>query len=323
VLYRLAEQEVRVRALVRPGTSPDRFDRVREAFPRAEIELCPASLQDMDALGRALTGVQMVLHVAASKNGAAAAQVANTVVGSERLYRQAVAAKVERFVLVSSFGVMGASSLESGALVDEKTSLEPHPEWRDPYSFAKHRQEQLAWKYHREAGLPLVVVRPGVIFGPGQNILTTRIGLNLFGIFLHLGGRNRIPLTYVDNCADAVVRAGMAAGVVGEIFCIVDDDLPTSRELLRRYRREVQAIPYLTVPYPLLLELGRLNAWYSERTRGHLPAIFTPYKVAGMWGGHRFSNQRAKERLGWSVSVPMQRALDLTFAAQTRPTPGR
>ena len=58
-----------------------------------------------------------------------------------------------------------------------------------------------------------------------------------FGIFLHLGGSNPIPFTYVDNCADAIVLAGLTPGVDGEVFNVVDDNLPTSRQFLRLYKQ--------------------------------------------------------------------------------------
>jgi nucleoside-diphosphate-sugar epimerase len=282
------------------------------------VEIVEASFNDRKALARAADGAEVVYHVAASKSGPAASEVANTVVGSDHLFEAAVSAHIRRFVLVSSLGVLGASSQPGGAVIDERTPLENQPAERDPYSFAKLRQEQLGWKYHRESGLPLVVVRPGVIFGPGQDILTSRIGLNLFGVFLHLGGGNTIPLTHVDNCADGVVQAGLRPGVDGEAFCLVDDDLPTSRQLLRRYRREVKRIPYVPVPLPVLHAISRVNVWYTERTEGHLPAVFTPYKVDTTWKGHRFSNEKAKRLLDWSPRIPMQDALDMTFAELTR-----
>ena len=49
----------------------------------------------------------------------------------------------------------------------EQTALERHPEWRDHYSHAKLRQEQIFWEYQRRNGFDLVVLRPGVIYGPG------------------------------------------------------------------------------------------------------------------------------------------------------------
>jgi nucleoside-diphosphate-sugar epimerase len=316
VVRSLLEKGLPVRALVRPGTAPGAFDSFLAALPGSRVELAPASFSDTPALIAAATGVEAVLHIAASKTGSAAAQVANTVVGSDNLFEACVEARVPRLVLVSSMGVMGASAVRRGGLVDEETPLEPHPEWRDPYSFAKLRQEELAWKYRRERGLPLVVLRPGVIFGPGQNLLSARVGLNLFGLFLNLGTGGAMPITYVDNCADAVVQAGIVPGIEGRIFCVVDDDLPSGRRLLSLYRRRVRRIPYVVVPGFALRLAARWNVWYFERTKGHLPAVFTPYKVDAMWKGHRFSNARAKSGLQWTPRVPMDEALDRALAAQ-------
>jgi nucleoside-diphosphate-sugar epimerase len=162
-------------------------------------------------------------------------------------------------------------------------------------------------------------VRPGPIFGPGQAILGGRVGLSLFGLFLHLGGGNVIPLTYVENCADAVIQAGLIPDIEGEVFCIVDDDSPTSRQLLKRYRRRVAPIRFVRVPFVALRQLSRLNAWYSRRTNGHLPAVFTPYKVDAMWKGQRYSNSKAKRLLHWAPRIPMEEALSATFAVQPSP----
>lgn len=320
VVRRLAEIGTPVRALVRPGTHAGVFARCLGGIANARLELAPASFGDLDALRRAVDGAAAILHIAASKTGSAASQVANTVVGSEHLFRAAVDMGKPRVVLVSSFGVIGAAQLPCRSTVDESVPMDPHPEWRDAYSFTKHRQEALAWTYAREFGLPLVVIRPGPIFGPGQPILVARVGLSAFGTFLHLGGGNTIPLTYVDNCADAVIDAGREPGVEGEVFCIVDDDLPTSRQLLRLYRRSVARIRVLPVPYRLLRPLAAFNAWYSRRTHNHLPPVFTPYKVDAMWKPQRYSNTKAKQRLGWAPRVPMSEALDLTIAAIGRPS---
>jgi len=304
-----------IRCLVRPGTPPERLAAVSAAAgPGARLELCPVRLDDRTALTRALAGARAVYHAAAVKRGAPAALVAGTVVPTEHLLHAARAAAVERVVLVSSFSVMGVAGLRHGGLVDEEAPLEPRPEDRDAYAFAKLRQEQLAWRLSEELRVPLAVVRPGMIFGPGQELLGSRLGLALGPLFLALGGRCTLPLTYVENCADAVVLAGTAPAAAGRALCVVDDDLPTARAVLARYRREVSALVALPVPYPLLLLLARANAWYTRRTAGHLPAVLTPYKVRSMWRPQRFSNHRARAVLGWSPRVPMQEALDRTFA---------
>ena len=94
--------------------------------------------------------------------------------------------------------------------------------------------------YARRFGIPYVLIRPGWVYGPGNPGIHGRVGIGTFGIFLHLGGGNTMPLTYVDNCAEATVLAGLTKGVEGEVFNIVDDDLPSSRKFLRLYKRNVR-----------------------------------------------------------------------------------
>jgi len=309
----IAKYKRPVRCVVRPGTSDLVFMELFQNKLPEQLTLMQANFNNSEELKKALDGIEMVIHLAASLKGGYPAQVANTVIASENLFKACVDKGIKRFVLCSSFGVMGASSVPRGGLIDESVPMEHHPEWRDPYSFAKHMQEQLAWDYHRKNGLPLVVVRPGVIFGPPLSILSTRIGLEAFGLFLHFGLWNTIPLIYKENCADMLIKAALVPGVEGEIFCAVDDDLPTSSYLLKRYRREVAPKKSVLIPYSILRQLAKLNVWYSRKTNNHLPPVFTPYKVDATWKGHRFSNRKAKEKLGWCPSVSMKEALDITF----------
>ena len=121
-------------------------------------------------------------------------------------------------------------------------------ERNDPYAYGKLKQDELVASYSASHGLRYVTVRPGVVIGPGKPRINGRVGHDAFGVFLHLGLGNQMPFTLVDNCADAIVLAGLTPGVEGQAFLIVDDDLPTSREFLRRYKKRVKR--FLTIPMP-------------------------------------------------------------------------
>ena len=140
-----------------------------------------------------------------------------------------------------------------------------------------------------------------------------RVGKEMFGRFLHLGGSSRIPLTYVDNLAEAVVLAATRPGVDGQVFNIHDDDLPTSRQFLRGYRRARGRLRVIPVPYAALMLLSAAVEWYSGYSRGQLPPVFTPYGTVSVWKGRRFDNSRAKKALGWAPRVPMREALAAHF----------
>ena len=182
-------------------------------------------------------------------------------------------------------------------------------ERHDAYGFGKLKQEELVREYGATRGLPYVILRPGAVFGPGKPALTGRVGIDTFGFYLHLGGSNPIPLTYVDNCAEAIVLAATVPGVDGEIFNVVDDDLPTSRQLLRDWKRQTGKWFSLPVPYPVARAFCGLWEGYSRWSQGQLPPVFNRRRCSAEWKGNRYTNRKLKERLGWKPTIPMDQAM--------------
>jgi nucleoside-diphosphate-sugar epimerase len=223
-------------------------------------------------------------------------------------------ARPRRFVLVSSLGVHASGGLRAGDVLDEDCPLDPEPHLRDAYTYSKLAQEQAARKACRAGGLPLVVIRPGVIYGPGRDCLSSRVGLRVGGLFVRMGGRQRLPYTFVDNCADALVLAGTVPGVAGEAFNIVDDNPPTGRELLRRYQAVVSPVHGVAVPGWAIGSLSLACEWYHRWSRGLVPAVITPYKSRALWNPLCYSNAKAKARLGWRPLVNFDQGLEQTFA---------
>lgn len=305
-----------IRCLVRSGSNTSRIDALTARAPAAKVAQVVGSLGSAKAAAEVVEGCDLVYHVAAAMSGAPADLFLNTVVATKHLYEGILATSKPgsrpRVILVSSFGVYGVAGLARGALVDESTPLEPHPERRDPYSQAKLRQEQLCWDYYRRDGVPLVVARPGVIYGPGGSAFSGRVGLNLFGLFLHLGGRNPLPLTYVDNCAEAIALLGEKPEAVGQAYNVVDDDLVDCGEYLRQYKKSVSPVRSLSLPYPVTVAMSHAVERYHRVSKGQLPAVFTPYKTATSWKGNRFTNAKLKA-LGWQPLVSTADGLQRTF----------
>jgi nucleoside-diphosphate-sugar epimerase len=308
----LAHGTERIRCLVRAGSRTTVLERL--AADQDRLSLVRGSLASPDAALAALDDADIVYHLAAGTGGAAADLFLSSVVASKNLLEAMLCRpRLPKVVLVSSFGVYGTATMARGALVDEYTPFEPDPARRDLYSQAKLRQERLFREYHERHGFPLVVVRPGVIYGPGGTPISSRVGLSVAGLFLHLGGRNLLPLTYVDNCAEAIVVAGERGATDAHAYNVVDDDLPTCADYLRQYQREVRALRAVGLPYPVSQALSWLCERYHERSQGQLPAFFTRYRTATTWGGNRFSNAKLKS-LGWQPIVSTDEGLRRTFA---------
>ncbi len=309
----IARGKTDVRAFVRSEAKGDALA-ARNAEHASAIHRHRGSLATQSGAAAAIDGVDVVYHLAAAMGGAPADMFLSTVVASKNLLEAVVASKRRpKIVLVSSFGVYGVADLPKGAVIDEDTPLEPRPAKRDLYSQAKLRQEKLFWEYAKAHDLALVVLRPGVIYGPRGPALSARVGLNLAGIFLSLGGSNVLPLSYVDNCAEAIAVAAESEAALGRAVNVHDDDLPTCGEYLAAYEKEARRLRKIRIPYAGMQALSVAVERYHAWSKGQLPAIFTRYKTATMWKGNRFDNTRLKA-LGWKQIVPTAEGMHRTFA---------
>jgi nucleoside-diphosphate-sugar epimerase len=221
-----------------------------------------------------------------------------------------------RFVNVSSFAVYSTLSLKRGDLLDESCPLEDSPQERfDAYGFGKLKQEELVKEYGREYKLPYVIIRPGYVFGPGKRELSGRVGIATFGFFIQVNGSNCLPLTFVDNCAEAIVLAGLTRGIEGEIFNIVDDELLTGRQFLKAYKGKVRSFRSIRIPYFVAYGLCYLWEKYAKWSKNQLPPAFNCRRCAAEWKVNRYSNRKLREQLRWKPRVPMEKAME-TFLAQ-------
>ena len=289
---------------------------------RGTLDIVRGQIGRPDTYTDALAGCDVVYHIAAEMKGATAVLFLTNVVGTRALIAAAQQAHVGRFVLVSSLGVYAATGVSTGGTLDESVPLDSKPHLRDPYSYSKIAEEKVAWEAHHTQGLPLVVIRPGVIYGPGRDWITGRTGLRMDTVLLKMGGRQVVPYTYVDNCAEAVYRAGTASGVDGQAFNIVDDDPPTVNALVRRYKREIGTLHVVPIPMWAIGPVSGAFEWYNKYSNGQLPAVLSRYKSQAMWKRQRFANEKAKRALAWTPSTTFEQGLTRTaesLRASTRP----
>jgi nucleoside-diphosphate-sugar epimerase len=307
-----------LRCLARPSNAVARLEALSKCGGgAARVDVIVGNLLSREDCMAAAKDAAVIFHLAAGRGEKSFPDAfLNSVVTTKNLLEASLRHQcVRRFVNVSSFTVY-SNAEKAGRLLDETCPVEENPVKRgDPYCFAKVKQDEIVRQLGASLGIPYVIVRPGYVYGPGNEGITSRVGISTFGVFLHLGGSNTLPLTYVDNCVEAIALAGLRSGIEGEVFNVVDDDLPSSRRFLREYKKNVENFRSIYIPHAMSYVLCCLWERYSNWSERQLPPVFNRRDWSATWKKTRYSNKKMKAGLGWKQKVSTAEGLRRHFEA--------
>ena len=302
-------QGFEVRALARPKAT------LGEWANHPACEIFRGDLRSVRTLAGIADGVDAILHLAATVTGDFYDQFEGAVLSTENLLSVLPRAESPcRIVLVSSFSVYGYRQRDDFSALDESTPVDDRILRRDDYAYVKLWQENMVREFAVEKGHPIVVLRPGWIYGPGK-LMGARLGAPMSGRWwLRVGARAQVPATYVENCADAVVRAADQPAAVGKTFNIVDDSPPTQRyfldAVLERSERKPRVVPMpWTVMRAVAWVAAATNTWFL-RGRAKLPGLFIPERLHARFKPLTYDNRQARQVLGWVPRFNLEDALD-------------
>jgi nucleoside-diphosphate-sugar epimerase len=308
VLAELETQGESVRALVR---DPAKAERMRARG----VEVHVGDLRDHAVLDGAVRDVDVVLHCAAAvgnRYGAREFQEVN-VAGTRQLLEAANAARCRRVVLLSSLHVLGIGNLDPCA-----EDL-PCRRTRDAAANAKIEMERLALDWSRKGPPSVVILRPGVIYGPGDshNIPKLLEALRR-GKFVFLVSRdNLVPVVHVDDVARAMLLAAHAPEGGSRIFHITDGSRTTIGEFVERLAELAQCAPPKrvirgAVLWPLL---GLLNG--VRRVFPRCPDPVPPGPLRFLATSRFVDIQRARDELGYVPRIQYRAGLATALATKS------
>jgi len=304
-----------VRAFVRRTSRTDLLEHLG-------TEIVKGDMKDPASLRRAVEGMEAVVHAASTMAGVPQEYQEATVRGTAALLAAAEEAGVRRFVYVSSIAVCKMRAPRRLGPITEATPYEDEPLFLSNYTRSKIGAEAAALEAARRGRTDVVILRPGIMYGPRGRWNLTRMGYGLGpNVYLLIGGGwNPLPVCYVRNFARAVLLATEAADLNGRVFNVVDDQVFTAREYLRRLKKEVR--PGLKiVRFPYLLARGL--AWLGGIGFGLIgkPCPLRPAHLISCARRLTYSNEEAKRVLGWRPEVGKEEALAETmrdYAARAR-----
>jgi nucleoside-diphosphate-sugar epimerase len=301
----LLEHGDEVRAMVRPMEEVSRLGKLDG------VEVVQGDLTNGESLKRAVQGVKRVYNVAAKTGpwGLEKDYSAVNVWGVADLITAAMDAGVERIVHTSSITVYGHHL--HGIITEDH----PFHAEDNPYSRTKIAGEKLVADFVKERGAPIVVVRPAWIYGPrdtasfGRFVALVEAGKG----FLIGSGKNIVPVVYVRDVAQGLIKAGDASDeVIGKAYTVADDRRVTQAEYLNTIADFLEVPPVSRkLPYVALYTAGRAAEllWQVLGRRKSAPPPVTTYGVTLLGGNQEFSIEKARRELGYEPEYDVIRGL--------------
>jgi nucleoside-diphosphate-sugar epimerase len=275
----------------------------------------PGDLTDATRVRKAVEDVDVVVHCAAKVGdwGPVGEYRKVNVEALRVLLEACKGSSLARFVHMSSLGVYPARHHHG---TDES---EPLPRRHtDGYTQSKVEAEQLALGYQHDWGVPVVVLRPGFVYGPRDRTVMPRLIENLRkGTVRYPGARGGRALNTicVKNLVDAVFLAIEVPQAVGQVYNLTDGEFVSKRQFIEAVA-DAMGLPRPTRTPPLWL--ARMLTWGSEtwaRLRGAKEApLFTRARLKFMGLNLEFSIEKAKRELGYRPRYRFDDAIAETMA---------
>jgi dihydroflavonol-4-reductase len=297
----LVERGDDVRAAVRAESDLSALDRLPVSTARVDI-------LDRRSLRRAMKGVERVFHVAGTTDlrlGRERSFAVNAE-GTRLVLEEALRADVERVVYTSSVAAIGPAP---AGLVADEANFWDAGRHGIPYVDSKHEAEVAALRLAAR-GLPLVIVNPAHVLGPGIGAHPPGSSTTLVRRFL----RRQIP-AYVDGTlnivgVEDVARGHLLAderGRIGERYILGNRNFTTDRLFADLARLSGVEPPAVKLRLSVALALSEA----AERVGG--PGLPTPVEVRAASLNWAFGSAKAKRELGWKTS-PHEDCLEATIA---------
>jgi nucleoside-diphosphate-sugar epimerase len=302
------ERRMEVRTLARPNSDTKALDKLG-------IKVYRGDLTDRNTVREAVQDVDLIVHCAAKVGdwGPVEEYRAVNVEGLRNLLEVCKGTMLQRFVHLSSLGVYAARNHHG---TDENEPLPQHH--IDGYTQSKVEAEQLALRYYREFEVPVVVLRPGFIYGPRDRTVLPKIIENLKqGRIKYIGGgKGALNTIYVGNLVEAIFLALNNPDAIGKIYNLTDDELVTKRRFLDAVA-EGMDLPKPTntlAPVWLVRILANVMENRARRQGAKEAPRLTQARLKFLALNLDFSIEKAKRELGYKPSTPFDEGIRRTMA---------
>lgn len=306
--HTLRREGIPVRVLARPSSLAAKAQ-VVERLCGAGVDLAVGEVQDAGAVRAATAGVSHVFHLAGQLQEPGITPETYQAVHVEGTCNVLVAAaeQVRRPLIVhcSTAGVLGPTG---PAPVPETAPLRPS----NVYEVTKASGELLARHLAELWGVRLAVVRPSLVYGPGDLHLLGWFRSIARGYYRVVGsGQNLVHPIYIDDVVTGLRRCAEDPRAQGQVYHLVGQGPLPMRALASRIAEAVgRRLPRLHIPAPLARCVAAALAAVPGLEPARLP--LTPSRVSFMTESRVYCGARISEDLRFEPKVDLGAGLQRT-----------
>lgn len=304
-LLNLLEKEgVQIRVFLRPESA---------GLPLSgKIEIVRGSFSDREALGRAVQGVDRIVHLAGvTKAVDEAGFDAGNVVPVRNLLEvvREHNPSLKRFLLVSSLAAAGPAS-DGVSGVSESDPCNPV----SAYGRSKSRAETVCMEYAQD--IQVTIVRPPAVYGPGDRDVLQVFQMLAKGVLISAGrpGKQRFSMIYVDDLLRGIMLAVRSEKGVGQCYYITSlhalswaEVVAAARPVLgfRRFYTISLPVPFVFLVATLVGAAGAFTGKPALINRDKANELVQDYWVC--------SPEKAERDLGFIAGTPLEKGVATTI----------
>jgi nucleoside-diphosphate-sugar epimerase len=276
------------------------------------VEIVFGDIRNYEDVKKAITDdVDIVFHCAAFVSDWGKREIFEQVMvnGTENVCRAAAEANVKRLVKISTNDVFG---LREDKVMDETFPLTP---WNEPYPDTKLLAEEIAWNYYKEKNLPVTMVYPCWIFGPGDKTFVPHLAdAVLKGEMLFMRKNAIVWPTYIENLIDLLMLIAVDERAVGNGYLVHDGESTTLEEFTNSLAKSIGAKEVkMRIPYWLAYIVAALMEFFGKLLKQKDRPLLTTYTVKNLGSRLRFSIDKAKRELDWTPKISYKEGFATTM----------
>jgi len=284
----------------------------RDALVKLGAEPISGDVTDVSSLLTATQNVDVVYHAAAlvTQWGPWSEFERVTVGGTENLLQAATRAGVRRFVQISTIRVYDDRYCKQHRVVDEEAPTGTHGfRHFGHYARSKLLAEQTARRHHESGGVPVTILRPAWIYGPGDTNIVPGVLRFLQSRFPRWPSRNdpcADPI-FVEDVADCAIAATLSDRAVGHTYNVAPAEEISLRQFIGAIALRMGIpLPRRSLPYFVPATVATFAETWARLTRRVTPPTATWAGLAVLTQDVRHDPSKAERDFGWRSQVSLE-----------------